>query len=327
MKRILPILLILLLAFSACSSSNPSSSDTAATAQTTAVQTDAVQTDADQSSTAQPSDVPVVSSTKPEQTEPPEPVPVFPLKLMDTDSCALSVIDVGMDEIWGFTVKLSCENKSESTQLFSLDSASCRGWQLNTEWFTQVDAGETKESEFNVFPYYLDRCGLEQVDECRMHIRVLNDDSFSGELFADEELVFFPSGLNPEQVSPAPSRSAGTEDTVLLDNDQLRFSICGTETDSLMPYNLIVYYQNKTDEDLAFTWKDVTVNGTDANLWITKVLPAGLQGWTLIYFDENTMKNNGVTSIDTVDLTLVIKDPLTQEEFYSQSCSYQAINK
>ena len=322
MKRMLPLLLILLLVFSACSSSKPAATGTATTEPASPVQTTAVP-----ESSAQPTDAPLVSSTPPRQTEPSETTPVFPLKLMENDACALSVVDVGMDEIWGLQVKLSCENKSENTQLFTLLSASCRGWQLNADWFTQVNAGETKESEFNVFPYYLDLCGLDRVDECRMHIQVQDYDSFTGELFADETVVFSPTGLDHTQFSPAPARMPGAEDSVLLDNEQLRFSICGTETDSLQPYNLIVYYQNKTNGDLAVAWQDVRVNGTDANFWNTQVLPAGLQGWALVYFDEDTMKNNGVTAIETVDLTLAVMDPLTNEELSKQSFSYQALDK
>lgn len=325
MKRILPLLLILLLALSACSDSTPAVSGTAAATEPVASQTEAAP-----DTSTQAVELPVVSSTPPAQTEPTEPTEpaaLFPRKLLENDACVLSVTDVSMDEIRGFTVMLSCENKTDSAQLFTLVSASCRGWELNADWFAQVDAGQTVESAFNVFPGDLARCGLSQVDECRMQIQVQNYDSFTGELFADESVVFSPTGLDPAQLSPAPARTPGPEDSVLLDDERLTVSVCGGESDPSQPFMLVLYYQNKSGEDLAVSWQDVTVNGTDANFWLTKVLPAGLQGWTLICFDEQTLRNSGISSIDTVELTLAVKDPVTQEEFYSQSCSYQAINK
>ena len=316
MKRILPILLILALALTACSpSAQPGDTQTASQALT---------------DTVPPASAPVqteptpVESTVPVSTKPdaPEPTPLFPQLLLDNDVCSVTVTDAGMSDIWGFTVKLRCENKTDHEQLYVLPTVACRGWQLNTDWLMTVEAGETKDSEFNVFPADLARCGLEQVDECRLHLEVQDYDSFSGEVFADEWLVFYPTGISPEKLSPAPARAPQPEDVVLLDDETVSFTICGVETDTIWPYNVIVSYENRTDKDLSFSWQYVNVNGTDANLWLTRLMPAGLKGSCLIYFDEETLKNNGVEAIEQVDGTLVILDSVTMEVYHSLNFSY-----
>lgn len=68
MKRILPLLLILLLALSACSDSTPAVSGTAAATEPVASQTEAAP-----DTSTQAVELPVVSSTPPAQTEPTEP--------------------------------------------------------------------------------------------------------------------------------------------------------------------------------------------------------------------------------------------------------------
>lgn len=327
MKRILPILLILLLALSACSpAGQPTDSQAASRPETGAVSSDAapVSSDAIPSSDggqSAPTEAKPESSTQPGPTEP---AAAFPQTLLDNEVCSISVVDAGMSDIWGFTAKLRCENKTEHSQLYLLTAAACRGWQLNTDFLLQVNAGESRESEFHVFPADLARCGLDEVDECRLHIQVQDYDDFSGGVMADEWLVFYPTGMSPEKITPAPARTPGADDALLVDDERVSFSICGVETETIYPFNLIVSYENKTDRDLAFSWLNVTVNGTDSNLWLSRVLPAGLKGCFLVYFDEGTLKGNGVESIKEVDLTLVIRDSATMEEYLNESFHYTA---
>lgn len=308
MKRILPILLILVLALSACSAAaQPGESQTAS------------QHTAASDRSPDPAETLPADSGNPGAPEPPS---AYPLQLLDNEVCTVTVLDAGISEIWGFTVKLRCVNKTQHAQLYVLPAASCRGWQLNADWMMTLDAGASKESEFNVFPADLARCGLEQVDECRLHLEVQDYDSFSGEVLSDEWLVFYPTGMSPEAITPAPARTLTPTDTVLLDNERVSFTLCGTETDTIWPYNVIASYENKSDKDLSFSWQDVTVNGTDANLWLTRGMPAGLKGACLIYFDEETMRSNGVERIEQLNGTLVVRDPVTMETYFTQEFSY-----
>ena len=321
MKRILPILLILLFMLSACSAAaQPGESQAGSQAES--------QAESRQSVASEPGPDPAATLPA-DSADPgaPEPVSAYPLQLLDNEVCTVTVLDAGISEIWGFTVKLRCVNKTQHAQLYVLPAVACRGWQLNTDWLMTLGAGESKESEFHVFPADLARCGLEQVDECRLHLEVQDYDSFSGEVLTDEWLVFYPTGMSPEAITPAPARTLDPTDAVLVDDERVSFTVCGVELDTLWPYNVVVSYENKTDKDLSFSWQDVTVNGTDANLWLTRVMPAGLKGSCLIYFDEETMKSNGVERVEQVNGTLVVRDPATMEVCFTQDFSYTVPTK
>ena len=323
MKHILPILLVLALLLTACASSaQPADTQSASQVPTEAPSPSSapVRTDAP----APESTVPASTRREEPTTQPPTqtPAPLFPQTLLDNEFCSVTVMDAGMSEIWGFSVNLRCENKTDHAQLYTLPAAACRGWQLNTDWLATVNAGETKDSELHVFPADLARCGLEDVDECRLHLELQDYDSFSNEVLADEWLVFYPTGMSPEKIAPAPTRTPQAGDVVLLDDECVSFTLCGTEPDTIWPYHVIVSYENKTDRDFSFTLQDVTVNGIDANLWLDQVMPAGLKGCRPVYFDEETMKNNGVERVKQVDGTLVIRDSVTMETYFTQDFSY-----
>ena len=305
MKRLLSLLLTLLLVlavFSACSGSK--------TGETAPVGTSAPQTEP--------------ASSEPGEPEPSAAEPFSPVTLLDNDVCAFTVTAVETDEIWGFQVKLRCENRTDASQMFMAPAVSCRGWVISTDWVQMVSAGETRESEFNVFPSALARCGLEQVDECRIHLVVRNPDSYLSEPFADEELVFYPTGLTAEEIAPAGDPPVLQDAAVNVGEEGLyRFYICGSETDTIWPYNLIVCLENDSDRDLTFIWRDVSVSGVGVDLWFNIDVPAGLRTCFLTYFDEDTMAANNIAAIEQVDLTLLVKEKDTNNTLATEEIHYQ----
>lgn len=300
MKRLIPFVLAMLLLLSACGGGGDAP-------------------------TAKPADPETVRTEAPTTEAPATEPPFQEIPLLDAETCALTVTNITLDDVWGYTFYLRCENRSESTQLFSVPDASCRGWLLSPDVTVSVGPGETKESQFNIWLSSLERCGLEALDELRLHLIVRDMNNYSGDPFAEEVLVLYPTGKTAEEITPAPAREAGEKDVSIADNDDFAFTICGRDEDNIWTYNLVLCVENKTEQDLTFSWKDVSVNGspTDA-LWFYYTIPAGLRACFPIYFDEDTMKAAGVESIETVDFTLVVTPATSFTALYREAHSYSA---
>lgn len=301
MKRLLPLLLVLILLLSACGGSPEAS-------ETKAPDTSPAKTD--------------VPATVPATTE----APAFEeIVLLDSESCAFTVTNITLDDIWGYTISVRCENRSDASQLFKIPDASCQGWLLNPDLTVSVPAGETKESDFNVWPKELARCGLEELDELRIHLTVKNIAEYSAAPYADEILELYPSGKSAEEIGPAPAREAWPAEVLIADNDDFSFTVCGRDEDTVWTYNLVIYLENRTEQDLIFSWKEVSVNGepTEA-LWFYYTVPAGLRACFPIYFDEDMMKEAGVEAIETVDFDLVVTPANSFTALYRETHSYTA---
>jgi hypothetical protein len=245
--------------------------------------------------------------------------------LLDSETCAFTVTNITVDDIWGYTFSVRCENRSDASQLFKIEDAACRGWLFSPDLTVSVGAGGTKESQFNVWPKELTRCGLESLDELRIHLTVKDIANYSLEPFADEVLTVYPTGMTAADVTPAPAREAGATDALITDNDDFTFIVCGRDEDNIWTYNLVLFIENKTERDLTFSWKDVAVNGapTDA-LWFYYTVPAGLRACFPIYFDEDSMKAAGVEAIETVDFNLTVTPSDSFSALYSEAHSYSA---
>lgn len=294
-KRLLPLLLLLLI-LSACSGGG--TTPTAAKApETTLPETEA-----------------------PVTTE----APVFePVVLLDGEGCAFTLTDVTLDEVWGYTFYFLCENRSDFTQLFQIPEASCQGWLLTPDWMQSVSPGETRETHFNIWLSDLARCELESLEELNFRLTVRDFDNYGTEPFADERLRLSPADLVTEQLKPGPTQIAGPEQ-VIADNDLFTFTIRGRDEDNIWTYNLNLYIENKSEQDLVFSWQDVQVNGVPADPWLYCTVPAGLRTCFNLYFNEDDMQAKEIDAIKTVDFRLKVTPTDSFSALYSEAHSYTA---
>lgn len=295
MRRLLPLLLAVLMLLAACSGEPaPSTVPT-----TTAPET-------------------VAESIAPVETE----APFEPIPLLETENCSFILTNITVDDIWGYTFRLRCENYTEGSLLFQIPSASCRGWLLTADCSVMTGPGETKDTDFNIWPSDLARCGMDTLDELRFRLRVADPDNYT-ESIADEICVVYPTGLTEQELGPSPDHQAWAREETFADNEDFRFAICGQDADNIWTYNLTLYLENKSEQALTFSWKDVTVNGIGADPWFYYTVPAGLKACFNLYFDENDMKAKEIASLELVDFTLVVTPSDSFRELYRESFSYR----
>ena len=300
-KQLIPLLLILLLALSACSGASTPAETKAAEPKPT-------------ETTAPETEAPVTTEA-----------PAFePVVLLDSESCAFTVTDITVDDVWGYTFHVRCENRGETTQLFRIPTASCRGWLLNADCALMVDAGETKDSDFNIWPSDLARCEMETLDELRFRLSVTDPDNYSAGPVAETDCVLYPTGLTEQELGPSPVHREWEHEAVCADTEDFLFAVCGQDADNIWTYNLTLYIENKSQQDLTFSWKDVEVNGQAADPWFYYTVPAGLKACFNLYFNEDEMKANNIEAIETVDFTLNVGPANSFETLYSEAYSYTA---
>ena len=121
------------------------------------------------------------------------------------------------------------------------------------------------------------------------------------------------------QVTTAPATEATTVETteattaafesiVLVDNEDITFSITGIEEDGLMGYTLKVFLENKTDRELMFTLEDTSVNGFMCDPFWAETVVAGKKSNTTISWFESDFQENDIESVEDITFTLRIYD-------------------
>ena len=82
------------------------------------------------------------------------------------------------DSMWGFELKLYCENKTDKTLMFAVEDASVNGYMMDPGFATEVAAGKKENTEMTWFTDDLETNGVESVEDIEMKIHVYDSDDW-----------------------------------------------------------------------------------------------------------------------------------------------------
>lgn len=242
--------------------------------------------------------------------------------IIDNDSCRVTITKYDPDGDWGFTVKLSCENKTEDqTLMFSANEAVVNGYAIDPFFGTTVAPGKIANESLEFDNTSLDEAGIASVDEILLSFVVYDDDDWMADHIADETIALYPSGLTADDII-IPERTVSESEQVVVDNDDVTFVILGVEEDSFWGYALKVFVENKTADEIMISWDDVSVNGFMVDpYWATSV-PANAREYGEISFSDSDFEENGIESVDEIEYTLSVNNYDTWDELMNEVFTY-----
>ena len=111
---------------------------------------------------------------------------------VDDENCTFKITGVNADSMWGYTLDVNLDNKSDKNLMFAAEDVSVNGYMCDPFWATTVQAGKKAKSEINFFKENLTELGIEDVEEIEFTLRVYDeDDIFAAEL-VNETFTFNP---------------------------------------------------------------------------------------------------------------------------------------
>lgn len=238
-------------------------------------------------------------TTEPEETE--APVEFEEVTVADTEACSIKITGVKMDPIWGYTLKVLLENKSETTTyMCSVSSASVNGVSWDPFFATEVAPGKKKNDEINFFDDEKEAL-LSPFTDIALEFRVYDADDWASEDVLVESVHIYPLGEDKVQLYV---REPQPEDIVLAEDDNFSMTVTGTEIDPLWGYTLKVYLVNKTQTPLTFSVDDVSVNGFMCDpFWATTVAP-GTADFAKISWSDESFEENGIEEVEDIEMKL-----------------------
>ncbi|MBR3058296.1 MAG: hypothetical protein IKG93_10070 [Clostridiales bacterium] len=228
--------------------------------------------------------------------------------IVSNEQCTVTLVSGKDKKSGGAEFKFLLENKTSSkTLMFSIDDVAINGWMI-TALFAQEVSAEKKANEtlsFNKSNF--EDAGITSVDKLEFKLRIYDSNDWSAESVVDETFVVYPTGLSESQIS-IPDRWKGSNEKVIVDNDEVTFIVLGTYTDSIWGYSVAVYLENKTDKNLMFTWDESSINGfmVDA-YWATTVSP-GNRKIDSVQFSNSKIEENGIKEVNDIEFKLRIYD-------------------
>lgn len=109
--------------------------------------------------------------------------------LADNDDVKIIITNVVEDPVWGYTLQVYLENKTEKTLMFSLDETSVNGFMCDPFWAESIAAGKRSNSRICFSESEFEKNGIEAVEEITFTLRVYDYNDWTAEDVLNETIT------------------------------------------------------------------------------------------------------------------------------------------
>lgn len=232
--------------------------------------------------------------------------PDFPeTVIVDNENCTVKIIGIDANNVWGYTLKVFLENKTDLNLMFSLDKVSVNDYMCDPFWATTVTAGMKSNEEVSFSSDDFEEIGITDVTDITFQLRVYDSDNWDAEDLVNDMFTIYPLGEDADQEY---HREVQPEDLVLFDTDTCAMIVTGYEPDNLWGYTVKVFLVNKTEHALMFSVDDAAVNGFMCDPFWAKEVAAEKMSYAEISWAEESFEENGITEVEILTLPISVYD-------------------
>lgn len=238
--------------------------------------------------------------------------------LIDNEWCTITAKSLELtDDYYGIVMKVTIENKSDADYTVTAYTAALNGLETNPYTSQIVAAGKKANMEIDWYD-----TDLEDIDKDSITDYALEFGAYD----ADYEDVFketvhvYPYG---EDKAAVYERTAEDTDEILVDTDDVQVVCVGIIDDEFSGQTVKYYIKNKTDKKLYVTAENVSVNGFMMDPYWGCEVGANHSVYSTMYWTKDDFEENDITSIETMDLTLEVRDDDTYDEIYSETMTLE----
>ena len=230
-----------------------------------------------------------------------------PTVMYEDDNVVFTVEGFRNDDLWGYTMDVSCENKTDKTVIFTLSAGPVlNGYLVNSFLYEEVEAGQKTDSNLYFSDEEIALCGITEAEEILFTVEARDEEDYFGDPLMVQEVAVYPSGKTKDEITYAEREKKDT-DFVIAENDDYTFLICG-QSKGDWSQDIIVYAENKTDKTLNFDWEEVKVNGAAMDTYQGTQLPAHSRRYAVLSFYDEDLKAQNIETIEEISFKQIIYD-------------------
>ena len=126
---------------------------------------------------------PIAPNFNPPETTAPQPqLNTFsPIVLVENEDICMKITGAEKDPIWGYTLKVYLENRTDKELMFTVDNVSLNRFMCDPFWAESVAAGMKSNSSIYWFESTLEENGISDVEEISLTLRVYDSKNFGTE--------------------------------------------------------------------------------------------------------------------------------------------------
>lgn len=143
---------------------------------------------------------PITTATSPVQTTAPEmatqqetAAPQFEeVVLVDNENCTVIIKNIDPDNLFGYTLNVFLENKTDKELMFSVDGVSVNGYMCDPFWASIVSAGKKANQQVSFSESDFENNGISEVTDITFTLNVYDNTNWTSDYLVEETFTVNP---------------------------------------------------------------------------------------------------------------------------------------
>ncbi len=225
--------------------------------------------------------------------------------LIDTNGIKITAKEYLTDKIWGDGIKLLIENSSDKDYTVGCDALIVNDYMITDLFSSKVAAGKNANETMYLSSSGLKAAGIESVGKVEMYFHA--SDAEYNMVFKNEYAEIHTSEYDNMDTTP---NDAGTE---LYSADGIRIVGKTVDENSFWGSAILLYIENNSGKSVGITVDDMSINGYMITPYFSTTVYDGKKALEDITIMSNQLEENGIESIDNVELKFHIYNSDTYE--------------
>ena len=225
--------------------------------------------------------------------------------LIDTNGIKITAKEYLTDKIWGDGIKLLIENSSDTDYTVGCDALIVNDYMITDLFSSKVAAGKNANETMYLSSTGLKAAGIESVGKVEMYFHA--SDAQYNMVFKNEYAEIHTSEYDNMDTTP---NDAGTE---LYSADGIRIVGKTVDENSFWGSAILLYIENNSGKTVGINVDDMSINGFMITPYFSTTVYDGKKALEDITILSNQLEENGIESIDNVELKFHIYSSDTYE--------------
>ena len=225
--------------------------------------------------------------------------------LIDTNGIKITAKEYLTDKIWGDGIKLLIENSADKDYTVGCDALIVNDYMITDLFSSKVAAGKNANETMYLSSTGLKAAGIESVGKVEMYFHA--SDAQYNMVFKNEYAEIHTSEYDNMDTTP---NDAGTE---LYSADGIRIVGKTVDENSFWGSAILLYVENNSGKSVGITVDDMSINGYMITPYFSTTVYDGKKALEDITIMSNQLEENGIESIDNVELKFHIYNSDTYE--------------
>ncbi len=226
--------------------------------------------------------------------------------LVDQDGVRITLTGFEEDDFWGPCFLILVENNTDQNITATVDWACVNGYMVYASLYAKVTPGNKSNERLSFTTSDLEETGIQTITEMILGIKVYDSDTYD-DIFTTDAITIHTS------LYGSYTQVYDDSGEVLYDQGGVRIISKGMGHDDIWGHYARFYIENNSGRYITISNEDTAVNGFMVNGFLyVRILP-GMRAIDELSFSDSTLEENGITSVDTIEVNFRIYDSNTYD--------------